>query len=467
MDKQLLTNAQYDNLLLMYQVQEKENIIKSLNKSLDYLKQNIYFKENKREIQVNNKWGEYYLNLNSNNLSEKMMGECQNYIQYRNRCEKKEKEKNTLKKTIDFYKDIIKCIKNDIGIANNFYKNETKKKSQNKKNSKNSKNKKLLTKTIILTNDNELSLFDKESNLFDENIMIDEEKKKIENENNKEKEKEKKQLYSSVFIGENNYESIFKYEGIDISKNKNQKAKKKSKKKMNFLTVDELFDVNNHEGKAEAIIDEELHSDDETVFEIKVKPLKKITIHYIPKIKKQVPKINLSQIEFNKQKVMNEADLYSLQRRKYKMQNVDENIRTMKKKIKKMKRACKLNKKKLTVFEKYSKNMENNYKALKPLKIQSSLNGVKIPKIQKFFEEGGNDNEIINEIDDNILGDEFSDNLEDEEMRYDTNVTEASDKNNIEIKKTFNLNLDNRRMNLKHKESIKKKINNKTRANSK
>ena len=232
MDKQLLTNAQYDNLLLMYQVQEKENIIKRLNKSLDNLKQNIYFKENKREIQVNNKWGEYYLNLNLNNLSEKMMGECQNYIQYRNRCEKKEKEKKTLKKTIDFYKDIIKCIKNDIGIANNFYKKETKKKSQNKKNSK---NKKLLTKTIILTNDNELSLFDKESNLFDENIMIDEEKKKIENENNKEKEKEKKQLYSSVFIGENNYESIFKCEGIDISKNKNQKAKKNSKKKNEFF----------------------------------------------------------------------------------------------------------------------------------------------------------------------------------------------------------------------------------------
>ena len=89
MDKQLLTNAQYDNLLLMYQVQEKENIIKRLNKSLDNLKQNIYFKENKREIQVNNKWGEYYLNLNLNNLSEKMMGECQNYIQYRNICEKK------------------------------------------------------------------------------------------------------------------------------------------------------------------------------------------------------------------------------------------------------------------------------------------------------------------------------------------------------------------------------------------
>ena len=132
-DKQLLANAQYDNLLLMCQVQEKEDIIKSLNKSLESLKQNMYFKENKREIQVNNKWGEYYLNLDLNNLSEKMMGECQNYIQYRNKCEKKEKEKNKLKKDIDFYKEIIKYIKNYIGFDNDQKKKESKKKNEKKK----------------------------------------------------------------------------------------------------------------------------------------------------------------------------------------------------------------------------------------------------------------------------------------------------------------------------------------------
>ena len=61
---------------------------------------------------------------------------------------------------------------------------------------------------------------------------------------------------------------------------------------------------------------------------------KKITVQYLPKIRKQVPRINLSQIEFNKQKIMNEADLYSDQRRKFNMQNIDENIKTMKKKKK-------------------------------------------------------------------------------------------------------------------------------------
>ena len=127
----------------------------------------------------------------------------------------------------------------------------------------------------------------------------------------------------------------------------NKKIKKESK--IEFLTVDELFDINNHEGKAEEIIDDELHSDDDIIFELKIKPLKKIGIHYYPKIKKQIPLINLSQIEYNKQKVINEADLYSLQKRKFKYQNIDENIKTMNKKVKKYKHICKLNKNKMMI----------------------------------------------------------------------------------------------------------------------
>ena len=41
--------------------------------------------------------------------------------------------------------------------------------------------------------------------------------------------------------------------------------------KIDLLTVSQLFDVNNDEGKSEAIIDDELHSDDEVIFEQKVK----------------------------------------------------------------------------------------------------------------------------------------------------------------------------------------------------
>ena len=486
LNKQTLANKKYDNFLLTYSLKEKDYILKGLNKSLELTKQNLYFKENKREIQVNNKWGEYYLKVNLNDLSEKMMEQFQNFIQYRNKCDKKEKEKTKIKKKIEFYNDIIKYYKSFINEENLYNNNFIIKNGYTKnKNKKSSKNKKLImAKSIILPNDNKLSLFDNKDNIFNENLLIDEEKKNNEDEDNSDNNKnileDNEQAYFSTFIDNNNYENLFKYKSnevnnINYNKNKNKNSSKSIK---NFLTIDELFDINNHEGKEEAIIDEELHSDDETVFETKVKPLKKITIHYIPNIKKQIPKINLSQIEFNKQKVMNEADLYSLQRRKYKMQNMDENIKTMKKKIKKLKHICKLNKKKLNAFENYAKNMENNYKALKPLKIQSSLGGVKIPKIQNFFKDGGDKNNFINGINDIDLGDDYIDNIEEDEI-YDVSNTETnagtrisiSDKNNILINNKYVDNLLNQDVNLKKKESRKKitQNNNKstTRANSK
>ena len=215
--------------------------------------------------------------------------------------------------------------------------------------------------------------------------------------------------------------------------------------------------MDNHEGKEEAIIDEELHSDEGTIFELKIKPLKKINIHYLPKIKKQIPIINLSQIEYNKKKVMNEADLYSLQRRKFINQNVDENIKNMMKKVKKYKHICKLNKKKMNAFENYAKNIENNYKALKPLKIQSSLSGVKIPKNQNFFRNGFN----INNIDDNNfndidLGDDEDNNENyEEDDDYDIHTNETYNFTKISGK---NIDLNNYKNKLIKKKEINKKI---------
>ena len=75
--------------------------------------------------------------------------------------------------------------------------------------------------------------------------MIDKEKKK--NEDNIEKNiiNENERLYLTFFY-ENNYESLFKYKSSQIKYNKNNISKKSSKSIKNFLTVDELFDINNH-----------------------------------------------------------------------------------------------------------------------------------------------------------------------------------------------------------------------------
>ena len=183
----------------------------------------------------------------------------------------------------------------------------------------------------------------------------------------------------------------------------------------------------------------------------------------MPKIRKKKKKINLSQIELNKKKVMNEADLYSMQRRKFQMDNLDENIRTMKKKIKKIKHICKTNKKKVNAFENYAKNMESNYKVLKPLKVQSSLGGAKIPKIQNFFHNGSGNHDMINEIDDIDLGDDDSDNLGDENFDKNINNTETnikrkitiSDKDNVHVKNKYS-NIMNVKLNIEKKVSVKK-----------
>ena len=105
--------------------------------------------------------------------------------------------------------------------------------------------------------------------------------------------------------------------------------------------------------------------------------------------------------------------------------------------------------------------MENNYKALKPLKVQSSLSGVKIPIIQKFYKEGFDKTNIINGIDDIDWGDDYSDNIDDEDS-HDISNTEAntgksisnSDKNNIHVNNRYMCNLINKK--IKKKESITK-----------
>ena len=449
-DKQKLTNAKSDNLLLIYQLKEKEYIIKRLHKAIESMRLNKYFKESKRESSVNNKWGQYYITLNLNDFGQKLMGQCENFIQYNNKCFKKEKEKNRLTNKKNSLNEVINFFKKELGTKN---KN---KESDNKIKNSNKNNKKLLMQTMILQNEKELSLFEGKEDYLDENLCIDKERENNEND------------------FDNTTNNTTQYlEDIGLNKNINTETKNKKNKKKNskidFLTVDELFDINNHEGKEEAIIDDELHSDDDTKFETKIKPLKKIGIHYIPKIKKQVPLINLSQIEYNKQKVMNEADLYSFQRRKYINQNVDENIKNMKKRVNKYKYKCKLNKKKVNVFENYAKNIESNYKVLKPLKVQSSLGGVKIPKIQNFFMNGFN-NKNENAFEDIDLGDDDSDNLDEEDIdnttynaTYSNNKISISAKNNIQI-----YNLNNKKMKIKDiNDKIREDINKLTRANSK
>ena len=132
--------------------------------------------------------------------------------------------------------------------------------------------------------------------------------------------------------------------------------------------------MNNDEGKSEAIIDDELHSDDDVTFQPKVKQNNKISKGFrLTQIQKKIPKVDLSMIEFNKKKIMNEADLYSFKRRKFKSKNIDEQIKEMSVKRKEILHKCKISVKKIKAMKQFSENMQKNYNILKPLKLKTSV----------------------------------------------------------------------------------------------
>ena len=117
----------------------------------------------------------------------------------------------------------------------------------------------------------------------------------------------------------NKYESINNYKNCETLKNdieftssKNSDENRKSKKakhKINikedkiiqtFQNLEELFQITDSENEGEEIIiDNVIHSDDDTILEKKIVPKKNLCNTYIEKIESTIPKLNLDLIEFN------------------------------------------------------------------------------------------------------------------------------------------------------------------------
>ena len=214
----------------------------------------------------------------------------------------------------------------------------------------------------------------------------------------------------------NNYEEEEEDEdeGFEDNNKKVKNNKNQKKKKIDFISLDELFELSNYEGKNEAIIDEELHSNDEGIFERKIIPSKNIINDYIKNIKKEVPSLNFSQIEFNKAKVINEADLYSFQRRNFEANNINERIYNIKKKIKKIKNKINLNEKKYKAIRNFIQETKNNYnKILRPIKIKSTVETGNINfKIQNLLSKLDTKKEVHtkkNAIEEELVGSDYSD----------------------------------------------------------
>ena len=500
--KQPLEKEEMDNFILKNTLFQLNSECIRYNSLLFIAKRHTLFQDEKRDISIDKKNGEYVIYDLSLDIQRDMLVENREFNKCINKIksyQRKIKEKN---KKINKYKHYIDTMKkniNKIGLlkkfdssTNIFAEIENKKENiidKNKKifledekninynnNKKKLSKKNILSKKIYLQRSNYQLGSDESEENKNENFSLNEIRSKNIN-------------LKLINKSENEEDEEEKENDEDINNNKNKiinykKEKKKKKNKFEFLSLDELFDISNYEGKNEEIIDDELHSNDEATFETKIKPEKKIINDYIKQIKKEIPMLNFSQIEFNKTKIMNEADLYSLQRRNFEVKNIDGRIDNIKKKIKKIKKKLKLNIQKYKAMRNFILETKDNYnKILRPLKIKSTVEGGNIDfKIQNLLRKndggGGGKNEKIQEdkkqnvIEEELVGSDYSDEDKyEEEGNNEINIigdedddNNMNDDNNIymktqaEIKRNIGLNLINDDIIETKKKINKKKI---------
>jgi len=439
-----------DQFILYYDLRPKNDIIKKLNESVVSSRKFSVFRELKRETLINAGSSENYLNTDNLYLQRDLQIECKHYNKCLNRLKKKKKNLDKIKQSEEYFQKVIDYFQNEKKITlktkdSSIFK---KKKDNNQNNFLSFSSNKKKVPNNKRKNNNNIN-----NNNFN-SITIDELGKKY-------KLGDEEEDFDGIMGGYNDDQTFMANKGginnllfgnEEKNNNKEEKTKeKKIKKKFNFMTIEELFDLENEEGEKEVIIQDELHSDDEVVFEKKIKNKNRINTMHLSEIKKTVPNLYLSQIEFNKKKIMNDADLYSYQRREYYKQNIDENIRLMKKRIKKIKKRIKVNKEKLQAFIDFNKKAKDQYESLKSFKPPPSLKDYNISFMKKeFFNFRNKKNDVIAEVDEKNYEneerknddsedgdiDDYSDEMRKKNKYYKNNILET-EINDEEDKKNF------------------------------
>ena len=472
-----------DSFILSHSLNQKLNIIKKLKESIHSSKDYNIFQEPKRDNFIDIKTGEDIIYYNNEEIQKYALYEFQQFNKYYNRSQRKLNKRNLYKNKIQIFNQIINYFKQCNNINNkNFYQ-------------------KAHSTTLIFKNGNIKNNYN--DNAYLNNAIIKNNKTYIKPIKNYKEEENIQNIpvtinqlnQTEVNPSLNNIKQLSTY-GTDqtysnimsqnlfplLYINKEHRNSLKKKKKIIIPKVEELFDLANNEGEKEALIDEELHSDDDTVFMPKIKQNKKIIKDYIIKVKEKIPKISLSLIEYNKIKIINEADLYSYNRRKEQRGNTDENIKIMKNKLKIIKRRCNINKKKYETMQNFVKECENDYNRLKSMKVQMSMkadvNFMKKEFFTKCVKDKIDEEDELNyqkELDEYLNDPELNDPYFTQYQELQTDIThrQIETQNNI-LKKINNENLENTEDNTKkkydkiktktHREYKKEKIK---RANSK
>ena len=461
-ENRTLSQLNIDNFILNNTLSKLNYTTEVLNSCVEFSKKHEIFREQKRETLIEIKQSKNIFPVYNLELQQKMLSYCRAVTKYKYKNNKKLVKINTLKKNISSLIDLIKFYTSKIAESSEENKlkskNNIKKLDFNKIEEQNEKPKiKKLKRTKTKT-----KLFKKK---YEQKIQESDLAKSSERRQNSFEQIKPIQINLSI----NN---------IYNSETKKKEEEQTERKKINILKIDELLDIDNIEAEDENIIDNELNSDDDVYFEKKVKPKKKLNKEYLPNLKKEVPIINLSQIEFNKIKIINEADAYSLQKRRIIQNNINWQIKNLKKQIKILDKQIDVNKNKLKVIHKFIEDVKYNYKLLRPIKVQSTNIGNAVEYIrEKLLDVVGETiskaekkegletgkktektaiDEGILDYEEEMVGSDYSD-----EDEYIENYKVG----NNEINANKNIIINNININAINKENINNNIHNKLKTN--
>ena len=400
MGKPVLNQMQNEEFSLEYLKMKSNDIINVLKKSIKQSREYHLFREPRRDSLVDNKKGNKEIEKLTTELQQNMLYECKKYNKFFNKVKKYEFQKNELNKNIELIKMYMDTEKVNV--------------STNKPTINRPKNK---------------GLFKPVWKIGDKDKDKDKDRSKSKNKNNSDENRG----------------------NLNDKKNKKKKSTKDIIK--GFKRIEDLFDISSEEEK---IIDDELHSDDESVFENRISQPVQLSKTYLYEVRQFIPHIDLTQIEFNKLKIIGEADLYSLQRRKYKNQNIDGNIKDFKKKIEKINDKLTVIKIKENAMKNYLEKCKENYETLRPLRMQTSVYKKEIKFIKKsLFGEDDKIDELSD--DEGGVGSDYGNEQKEDSDTEKKKKFAYKNKNNL--KDTIAIPMSNRfNTNKKEKKQLKRSV---------
>jgi len=432
MDKPLLNQLKSDKFTLEYTLSQKNDFIKVLTLNMKNSLIFTLFRQPKRDSFLDLKEGNSVIKEIITQTQSNILSNSKNFNYFKEKYKKDQRKKEILKNKIKQLKECIYFLnKEKAKFIQNFGKPSV-------NNSKHLKQSQIITNSNLKTFDRTYSSYettpiiktsDNKENIDNNKFKLSKSTKKYEEDikynilynSNNDKNKIRKDEITNAIMSTviqnsskfNKYESINNYKNCETLKNDieftssknsdenkinnilNNKAlseenrkSKKGKHKINikedkiiqtFQNLEELFQITDSENEGEEIIiDNVIHSDDDTILEKKIIPKKNLCNTYIEKIESTIPKLNLDLIEFNKLKIYREVDLYSLERRNYKNLTVEDHIEITKKKIRKLKKKVKINSTKENAMNKFIEDLKNKYILYKKIKTKSSAFNSKV-----------------------------------------------------------------------------------------